>query len=253
MILRRIIEHLRKQEWTAIGIDFVIVVIGVFVGIQLGNWNEARAMRAQESAYLAQLRDEIVENDRMLEYLAIYTDRSVEAGRTALEWLESDEPCGSRCGELLIDFFHASQLWGTGFQTGKYAENERRSFPTDGATRAAVRRFYIYLAGWDPINLTPPVYRERLRRRLSPEAAAVLWGDCFIVEAEIETMSTDCAPQLADVDTASVLRAIRADDQIADDLRFWIGQNIFAQQEYPRARESAASAIAAINAEIGPP
>jgi hypothetical protein len=34
--------HFRKQEWTAIGIDFVIVVI-VVVGIQLGNWCEAQA------------------------------------------------------------------------------------------------------------------------------------------------------------------------------------------------------------------
>ncbi len=253
MILRRIIAHFRKQEWTAIAIDFVIVVIGVFVGIQLGNWNEARAIRAQESAYLAQLRDEIIENDRMLEHLTLYTDRSVEGGRSALAWLESDEPCGTRCPALLIDFFHASQLWGTGFQSGKYAENERRGFPTDDDTRGAVRRFYIYLAGWNPINLTAPAYRERLRGHLSPEAATVLWGDCFTVDAEIETMSTDCEPQLANVDTASVLRAIRADDQIADDLRFWIGQNIFAQQEYPRARETAADAVAAINAEIGAP
>jgi hypothetical protein len=29
MILRRIISHFRKREWTAIGIDFVIVVVGV--------------------------------------------------------------------------------------------------------------------------------------------------------------------------------------------------------------------------------
>lgn len=35
MLLRRVISHVRKQEWTAIGIDFVIVVVGVFVGIQV--------------------------------------------------------------------------------------------------------------------------------------------------------------------------------------------------------------------------
>ncbi len=29
MILRRIITHVREQNWTAIGIDFVIVVVGV--------------------------------------------------------------------------------------------------------------------------------------------------------------------------------------------------------------------------------
>ncbi|ANP44937.1 hypothetical protein [Candidatus Viadribacter manganicus] len=59
MILRRIIAHLRKQEWTAIGIDFLIVVLGVFLGIQVSNWNEAAASRRAESAYLSQLRGDL--------------------------------------------------------------------------------------------------------------------------------------------------------------------------------------------------
>jgi len=251
MILRRIITHLRKQEWTAVGIDFVIVVIGVFVGIQLGNLNEARAMRAQESAYLAQLRDEITANDRTLEYQAAFTARSIEGGRSALAWVEGSEPCGARCADLLIDFFHASQVWGTGFETEKYAENTRRGFPTDAATGASVRRFYVYIAGWDPMNLSPPPYRERVRSHISPEAAAVLWGDCLLTDSELETMSKDCAPALVEVDTVSILEAIRADPQIANDLRFWIGQNIFASHEYPSARRAATEAVAAINAELG--
>jgi hypothetical protein len=56
MLLRRIIAHFRKQEWTAIGIDFVIVVIGVFVGIQVANWNEARLEAQREVTYLVALQ-----------------------------------------------------------------------------------------------------------------------------------------------------------------------------------------------------
>ena len=59
MILRRIIAHFRKQEWTAIGIDFLIVVLGVFLGIQVSNWNEAAASRRAESAYLSQLQGDL--------------------------------------------------------------------------------------------------------------------------------------------------------------------------------------------------
>jgi len=55
MILRRVIAHFRKQEWTAIAIDFVIVVAGVFVGLQVNNWNEARGDRVKEAAYLTEL------------------------------------------------------------------------------------------------------------------------------------------------------------------------------------------------------
>ncbi len=48
MILRRVIAHFRKQEWTAIAIDFLIVVLGVFVGMQVNNWNAARSDRERE-------------------------------------------------------------------------------------------------------------------------------------------------------------------------------------------------------------
>ena len=55
MILRRVIEHFRKQEWTAIFLDFVIVVMGVFVGLQVSNWNAARADRATADRHLSEI------------------------------------------------------------------------------------------------------------------------------------------------------------------------------------------------------
>jgi len=62
MILRRVIDHFRKQEWTAIAIDFLIVVIGVFVGLQVSNWNGQRQTRHLEGYYLSSLSQEIEEN-----------------------------------------------------------------------------------------------------------------------------------------------------------------------------------------------
>lgn len=59
MLLRRIIQHLRKQEWTAIAIDFVIVVVGVFVGLQVSNWNEARANRGIVDRHLAEIVEDL--------------------------------------------------------------------------------------------------------------------------------------------------------------------------------------------------
>jgi hypothetical protein len=34
MPARRIVLHVRKQDWTAVAIDFVIVVVGAFIGIR---------------------------------------------------------------------------------------------------------------------------------------------------------------------------------------------------------------------------
>ncbi len=59
MILRRVIAHFRKQEWTAIALETLIVVLGVFLGLQVNNWNEARGDRAREAAHLAGLAQDI--------------------------------------------------------------------------------------------------------------------------------------------------------------------------------------------------
>jgi hypothetical protein len=49
----RFIDHMKAQHGTAFGLDFVIVVIGVFVGIQLGNWNETRVETVRRAGVIA--------------------------------------------------------------------------------------------------------------------------------------------------------------------------------------------------------
>jgi hypothetical protein len=53
MILRSITRHVRDQNWFAVAIDFIIVIVGVFIGIQVANWNAAR-LEAQEEVLLVE-------------------------------------------------------------------------------------------------------------------------------------------------------------------------------------------------------
>jgi hypothetical protein len=50
--------HVREQNWTAVFIDFVIVVVGVFVGLQVQDWNEFRKERIEEQQLLGRLLEE---------------------------------------------------------------------------------------------------------------------------------------------------------------------------------------------------
>jgi hypothetical protein len=83
MILRRIIEHFRKQEWTAIVIDFVIVVAGVFVGLQVNNWNAERGERRTEIGYLAAMEEDVAFSVDSLETQVSDMERQ-EAAHAAL-------------------------------------------------------------------------------------------------------------------------------------------------------------------------
>jgi hypothetical protein len=58
MILHRLTQHVKGQNWTAIGLEFLIVVLGVFLGLQASNWNDAARGRAKEAIILEQLAGE---------------------------------------------------------------------------------------------------------------------------------------------------------------------------------------------------
>jgi hypothetical protein len=67
MILRRVISHFRNQEWTAIALDFLIVVIGVFVGLQAQQFAVDRENRRSEAIYLKRLHAEVLQTLQLRE------------------------------------------------------------------------------------------------------------------------------------------------------------------------------------------
>ncbi|HPE48086.1 MAG TPA: hypothetical protein PLR76_06810 [Hyphomonas sp.] len=59
MILRRITNAFSRQDWFTVFIETLIVVLGVFLGLQVNNWNAGRANRAMETTYLELLRRDL--------------------------------------------------------------------------------------------------------------------------------------------------------------------------------------------------
>lgn len=80
MILRRVISHFRKQEWTAIALDFLIVVVGILIAFQITEWNDARKDRMKEAVYLARLDAEM---DVILERLQTGVEIARESSEAA--------------------------------------------------------------------------------------------------------------------------------------------------------------------------
>jgi hypothetical protein len=39
VILQGITRHLSTRDWSAVAIEFLIVVVGIFVGREVSNWN----------------------------------------------------------------------------------------------------------------------------------------------------------------------------------------------------------------------
>ncbi len=89
MILRRFAEALKQQNWAAIAIEFVLLVGGVFLGIQVANWNAARADRMEYEAALGRLGAEIDINLSALDAFDPEMAKSLNIGSHALTVLQS--------------------------------------------------------------------------------------------------------------------------------------------------------------------
>jgi len=55
MILNRLAEAFWKQDWIAVLLEVLIVVVGIFVGLQVNDWNEDRKPKHEEIVYLERI------------------------------------------------------------------------------------------------------------------------------------------------------------------------------------------------------
>jgi hypothetical protein len=108
MVVRRFRNHVAEHNWFAVAVDFLIVVSGVFVGIQASNWNQARLNRAQGREFRAMLVDDLETNEHNLALRKHYYEWVRSEGLKTLAAL--DNPRAKLGGEFLVDAYQASQI-----------------------------------------------------------------------------------------------------------------------------------------------
>jgi hypothetical protein len=107
MNLRRLMEHVHKLEWTAIGIELVIVISGVFIGMQVSNWNVEREARQRGALFAERLKADLREE-------AWYYQLQIEYSRDVLASAErAVNALGGQAAEsneaLLVSAYRATQ------------------------------------------------------------------------------------------------------------------------------------------------
>ncbi|MEZ5891549.1 MAG: hypothetical protein R3C58_00145 [Parvularculaceae bacterium] len=92
MILRRVIEHVKHQNWTAVALDFVIVVLGVFIGIQVANWNAAQADKRRGADYAQRLAADVSSDLAYRRAVIAYYDEVFDSAERAIALLSEPAP-----------------------------------------------------------------------------------------------------------------------------------------------------------------
>ena len=67
MLLRRVRAHISNENWFAVFVDFLVVVVGLFIGFQIDTWWEGRKEARLENTYLLEIREDFETNKLLLE------------------------------------------------------------------------------------------------------------------------------------------------------------------------------------------
>ena len=120
MILRRLTQSLKEQNWTAIWIEFILLVAGVLLAMQVNNWNQQRITDQQAAIYTKHLREDLRIEAWQLTSLNRYYDEVLANANRPLEDLEGSASLSNEA--FLVAAFRATQYWDLVQNRGTYDE-----------------------------------------------------------------------------------------------------------------------------------
>jgi len=226
MILRRVAQSLKDQNWTTIAIEFVLLVAGVFLGIQVANWNEQRAEDVRADAYLARIRGNLQTDLLSIKRREDFWRQVIADGKAAIRYAESGELADGSAWKTVRAFYQASQLWQWAPADATYQEMRsggELGLIRDETLREALSQYYLESGSAVAyIFYLQPEYR-RIVRGLTPSVVADhIWANCWRQPTPTEQYLLDCDSPISEAAAEAVLAGYQADPKLLPELRFWL-------------------------------
>ena len=236
MLLRRVIDHVKTQNWTAVGLDFVIVVVGVFMGIQVSNWNDARADHERSENYLARIQTDLEGDMYELQRHRDFWNLVTVEGYAAIEFAETSELGEATEWEILRSFLHASQSWTFNFIDTTYSELRSAGelgLIADADLQSALADYYVAViarrGGSGHYSLMPE-YREMIRGRMRSDIMRYYWRACFRQGAGVQEFIDCPPPPPGAAGLREILDQLASDDEVIGALRYWVDTQAVATE-----------------------
>lgn len=250
MILNSVTKHVKEQNWFAVFVDFLIVVVGVFIGIQVANWNESQALNDKEAKLLIELKREIKMGvDATTSKGDAYRQVTVAAIKS-LAVLSQEDECETLCWLILVDFMHASQWQDIRISRSIYDEMRKLGLPR---SRTIIDSFELVLAqneGNAVIFDDKPVYRNRIRQLIPFAAQKFYWNNCYTYTAGVETYLQNCPEGITKELASKVLKTIHSQPDIKRHLTAWASDLVTVPSNFDDQNTEALKTIALIDAEL---
>ncbi len=223
MILRSITKHVKDQNWFAVFLDFLIVVVGVFVGIQVSNWNQTRTEHNRANDYLERISTNLKTDVKTYNSRMDFWKQVTDFGLVSLSFAENQEQSNLSGWDLLLSFFQASQT------AEFYIENTTYSELTSAGELGLIENVAIrnmiakYYSAYGNFVLTErPKYRENIRGFIPIDVQNYIWMNCYSTDTESIQTLLPCQSPISEEKTIEILSEIVTEVELIRQLRYWI-------------------------------
>jgi hypothetical protein len=230
MILRRLSAELRAQNWTTIAIELAIVIVGVFIGTQVSNWNEARLQRRQTARMLEQLRPELALKIDYFESVRSYYGVTRKYADTALAGWNRDPRISD--AQFVLAAYQASQIYGVGTNAQNWTlifGGEQMRDIDDPTLRRHLSD--VLTTDYADVGLATiqTLYRTNVRLLIPNELQVSIratCGDRLVrdpMDQYIYTLPDGCALSLDPAKATAAAKALRASTSLRSELALHLG------------------------------
>ncbi len=228
MILRSVTKHVKDQNWFAVFLDLLIVVFGVFIGIQVSNWNEERAGEKQAQVLIERLYEDLKHDQavlaKILDYHAVVKTYAVRA----VNALNGDPKVNDE--QFVIATYQASQInlpWSYRSTYNEVISTGEINLIKSAALKSKILGYYSDDWAKQPLITKIAPYREFIRGHMPFQIQDAIRKDCGDVLVPIAESFAAILPASCDLDLPNDLfietaAFLRAQPKILYDLQFQI-------------------------------
>jgi len=224
MVVSRIRKHVAAHNWFAVGVDFLIVVVGVFIATQAANWNETRSKLAHAAESRREIIDDLKGNEADFASRLAYYKAARAHALAALDAIERpDKPRGAA---FLADSYQASQVWTRPSVRSGYDEMAGAGLTHhigNRETRLRLTNYYTQIRQFEVTALGATSFRERLRRAMPYEVQLAVKQQCgerviYLADgSQLAALPERCTLDLDPSTIATALARLKAAN-LGDDL-----------------------------------
>ncbi|MEO8141618.1 MAG: hypothetical protein ABI617_03060 [Sphingomicrobium sp.] len=185
MIFKRFAANLRGQNWSAILIELGIVIVGVFIGTWVANWNAERAEKAGVERLITQLQPRLRELQSLVDDDQAYYGVVRSFAKIAKAGWLRDPGVSDR--DFVIAAFQATEISpfnNNPFYDGSLLGVEEVRKVDDVETRERLMTLISYRSGFLDLFGEGSVYREQVRSIIPDDLQQRILTECGDKAAE---------------------------------------------------------------------